>query len=434
VALVPDENGDIKISQIQEIIFTMTPNPNFQVGEVLLDARYLDYITQEKLDDPDTVLPEPPYSVYNDCTSSDGVVFSYHWVKLAVGDIGNHTFDVTFAPVPVEASFLTNPQSGSAEAPVIVQFTDTSQHGPTTWAWDFGDGATSTEQHPVHTFAPGTYNVTLTATNTVTNTSDTSTLEYSAIQPTIDYTASAGPNGSISPSGNLIVDEGSTTTFTVTPDPLYQVADVLIDSTSIGAVTSVTFDSADIADHIITASFEPVPVVASFNASTASGEITTIDEVQFTDTSQGNLSSWAWDFGDGTPVSTEQNPAHTFAQAGDYTVTLTAGNAATSDSYFAVYTVDSSYLSSPVMQEGTSRGYFSLQVAYDDIAGLIETIRMKTGEPMLEDLFFDRDVAVTLQGGYDDTFENVVDFTIINGNVTITFGTVTMSHVIISSL
>lgn len=44
-------------------------------------------------------------------------------------------------------------------------FTDTSTNDPTAWAWDFGDGATSEIQNPSHTFAPGKYRVTLTASN-----------------------------------------------------------------------------------------------------------------------------------------------------------------------------------------------------------------------------------------------------------------------------
>ena len=38
--------------------------------------------------------------------------------------------------------------------------------------------------------------------------------------------------------------------------------------------------------------------------------------------SDGNITSWRWSFGDNTD-STEQNPAHTFTEAGTYTVTLT---------------------------------------------------------------------------------------------------------------
>ena len=56
----------------------------------------------------------------------------------------------------------------------------------------------------------------------------------------------------------------------------------------------------------------------------------------FTDTSSdsdGSIASWSWDFGDGNS-STAQNPAHTFAAAGDYSVSLTvADDDAASDSY-----------------------------------------------------------------------------------------------------
>jgi Zn-dependent metalloprotease len=48
----------------------------------------------------------------------------------------------------------------------IVNFRDLSNNGPTTWAWTFGDGFTSTQQHPAHTYqSNGVYTVTLTATN-----------------------------------------------------------------------------------------------------------------------------------------------------------------------------------------------------------------------------------------------------------------------------
>jgi len=49
-----------------------------------------------------------------------------------------------------------------------VYFTDISTNIPIEWSWDFGDGETSTEQHPIHTYdAEGVYSVTLTATNLV---------------------------------------------------------------------------------------------------------------------------------------------------------------------------------------------------------------------------------------------------------------------------
>jgi PKD repeat protein len=44
--------------------------------------------------------------------------------------------------------------------------------------------------------------------------------------------------------------------------------------------------------------------------------------VQFTDTSTGSISTWQWDFGDGT-TSTLQTPIHTYTQTGLFTVRLT---------------------------------------------------------------------------------------------------------------
>jgi hypothetical protein len=62
------------------------------------------------------------------------------------------------------ASFSASPTSGVV--PLQVVFTDTSTGGPTSWQWDFGDATTSQEQNPTHTYtAPGTYTVTLTASN-----------------------------------------------------------------------------------------------------------------------------------------------------------------------------------------------------------------------------------------------------------------------------
>lgn len=72
----------------------------------------------------------------------------------------------------------------------------------------------------------------------------------------------------------------------------------------------------------------PVPVVADFEADATSGDAPL--DVQFTDLSTGDPTSWAWDFGDGG-TSTEQNPAHTYADAGTYTVELVATNADGSD-------------------------------------------------------------------------------------------------------
>ena len=65
--------------------------------------------------------------------------------------------------LPVKADFYAETVSGVA--PLTVQFYDLSTNA-TSWAWDFGDGTTSTEQDPIHTYTTGgTFTVKLTASN-----------------------------------------------------------------------------------------------------------------------------------------------------------------------------------------------------------------------------------------------------------------------------
>ena len=64
-------------------------------------------------------------------------------------------------------------------------------------------------------------------------------------------------------------------------------------------------------------------VEAAFTANPASGSRPLT--VAFTDESAGPVTSWSWDFGDGT-ASTEQNPSHTYYLAGDHTVTLSVSS------------------------------------------------------------------------------------------------------------
>ena len=72
------------------------------------------------------------------------------------------------------------------------------------------------------------------------------------VDPTI--AASAGAGGSIAPSGSVPVTYGSNAPFTITPDPCFSVADVLVDGVSVGAVTAYTFNNVQ-ANHTLAASF-----------------------------------------------------------------------------------------------------------------------------------------------------------------------------------
>ncbi|AGB02802.1 PKD domain-containing protein [Methanoregula formicica] len=77
-------------------------------------------------------------------------------------DLTTRTINISVPPVPV-ADFTADVTSGIS--PVAVQFNDTSTNSPVAWSWDFGDGITSTEQNPIHWYAPGTYTVNLTVMN-----------------------------------------------------------------------------------------------------------------------------------------------------------------------------------------------------------------------------------------------------------------------------
>ena len=70
-------------------------------------------------------------------------------------------------------------------------------------------------------------------------------------------TAEAGEGGSISPSGRVSVTRGSDKTFRITPDDGYEIADVLVDGESVGAVSSYTFENVR-ANHTIEVIFKAV--------------------------------------------------------------------------------------------------------------------------------------------------------------------------------
>jgi PKD repeat protein len=152
------------------------------------------------------------------------------------------------------ANFNASPTSGTA--PLAVTFSNQSTGTLTSYAWNFGDGTTSTAANPTHSYAAaGTYSVSLTVS---------------------------------------------------------------------GAGTSNTKTRA----NLITVSAPTTAPVANFSANKTSG--TAPLSVVFTSASTGSISSYAWNFGDGTS-STAQNPTHSYAAAGTYSVSLTVSGNGRSD-------------------------------------------------------------------------------------------------------
>jgi PKD repeat protein len=243
-------------------------------------------------------------------------------------------------PAPT-ASFSLTPTQGSA--PLKVAFTDTSTGSPTSWSWTFGDGETSTEQNPSHTYlGTGTFTVSLTATNasgsdTVTRTDVVTVQVPSAPPPTASFTVS--PDQGVAPLAVSFTDTstGSPTSWSWTfgdgststaQNPSHTYAGAGTYTVSLRATNA---SGSDTITRTGVVTVQPAPgqaPTASFTLTPTQG--TAPLTVGFTDTSTGSPTSWSWTFGDGG-TSTEQNPSHTYAAAGTYTVSLRATNASGSD-------------------------------------------------------------------------------------------------------
>lgn len=119
---------------------------------------------------------------------------TYSVTLQAINAFGNtlttQTITVTTPVLPSNppvASFLVSATVVSVGQ--VVTFTDTSTNTPTSWAWNFGDSSTATIKNPTHAYAaPGTYSISLQATNADGN--DTASHQVVVLAaPTIDPNA-----------------------------------------------------------------------------------------------------------------------------------------------------------------------------------------------------------------------------------------------------
>lgn len=103
----------------------------------------------------------------------------------------------------------------------------------------------------------------------------TISVTFSAM-PTFAIVPSAGSGGAIAPSGTQNVTAGFDATFTITPDAGHHIVDVLVDGSSVGAVSSYTFHNVTAA-HTISASFAVTtyPIIPSASAGGAISPATT---------------------------------------------------------------------------------------------------------------------------------------------------------------
>ena len=225
---------------------------------------------------------------------------------------------ITVSPMPTAS--MTASVSGA-----VLSLTNTSTNA-TSYLWNFGDGQTSTQNLPTHTYAQdGTYTVSLTTNNICGSATATQTVVV-VTPPSANFAANTTSGcGPLTVAFNNLSSANATTyawifaggtpatSSAASPTVVYNTpgtyAVVLTSTNAAGSATS------NVANYI-TVNDGPQ---ASFGSS-VNGAI-----ANFTNTST-NATAYAWTFGDGD-MSTAANPSHTYATDGVYTVILTATNA-----------------------------------------------------------------------------------------------------------
>jgi PKD repeat protein len=88
-----------------------------------------------------------------------------------------------YAPAPITPAVVAAFSApATATAGTAVTLTDQSSGSPTAWSWSFGDGRTSTARNPSHSWSsPGTYHVTLTASNATSSSTATKSVNVTQI-------------------------------------------------------------------------------------------------------------------------------------------------------------------------------------------------------------------------------------------------------------
>jgi gliding motility-associated-like protein len=265
-------------------------------------------------------------------THGSGPISSTVFYRAAVSTVCPVVFSnvvsVQLAPLPPLAFTST---TACEDGPT--QFTDeTVQSAPiTSWAWDFGDGAGSTVQDPVHQYpAAGTYTAGLTVTFANGCVSDleqqvtvmpvpiadfSTTLVCSNVNtPFLDLSTVTAPY-TITAWDWDIGNNGTVDHTTQAPTHLFG------DGGTYPVSLTVTSNTGCVGSVVLPVAVTPAPT-AAFTTGNVCRDFTS----SFTDASLGQPVLFDWDFGDGNN-SSEQDPEHVYAASGTYDVTLTVTNA-----------------------------------------------------------------------------------------------------------
>ncbi|MEO6832736.1 MAG: PKD domain-containing protein, partial [Chitinophagaceae bacterium] len=217
--------------------------------------------------------------------------------------------------------------------PLVVQFADLSTNSPTSWAWNLGNGTTSTLQNPSTTYStPGTYTVTLVASNASGSNTKTITNYITILNsPAVDFSA----NDTTSTCGSKTVSftdltvlgiSGVATYYWDFGDGTSSTAQNPIHTYSTPGTYSVSLlvtNSGGCSKTFIKTSYIKVlPIPNTFFSASNTFSCAAPLTVNFTNGTTG-AATYAWDFGDGNS-STATSPSHTYLSTGSFNVRLIA--------------------------------------------------------------------------------------------------------------
>lgn len=269
--------------------------------------------------------PASPVTYTNSSTTTDQTYTVTLYIISDQGCIDSLRRTITVRR-RVIASFSASPALVCQGVPVT--FTNTSQ-GATSYTWNFGDGSpNSSLASPTHTYTtPGTYQVTLVASNTTTGCRDTAQ-QTITVEPIPSPTFTRNPAGGCLPFTPTLTNttpfdptylyiwnygNGSPPETTYTPStPTYTTSGTF--SISLEVVTPAGCRRTTTQNL----SVSPKPTANFTVASSVCQRV----GVAFTNTSSG-ATSYQWDFGDGN-TSTSLSPSHTYTTPGTYTIQLIA--------------------------------------------------------------------------------------------------------------
>jgi len=222
-------------------------------------------------------------------------------------------------------------------APLTVQFTDLSTGAVTARTWDFGDGTTGTGSAPQHVYAtPGTYTVGLTAQGPYGSDVETLVDAIVVIDPVPSAAFSVTPAAGDAPLEVAFQDlstgdvsarlwtfgDGSSSSAR---DPQHVYGDPGLYTVSLSVWGP---HGGDVETRVGCVTVVEPPPAAEFQANTTRGFAPL--QVEFTDQSSGIVTSWVWDFGDGSG-GIDAQPEHLYTLPGLYTVRLSVSGPSGSD-------------------------------------------------------------------------------------------------------